>query len=420
MSFKTVNTTTQPATANAAVATALSANNCGLQKAKYKSFNKELVIHKKLKVGALKSVYEKEAGFIATRIRMPEQNFIQRKCVQCEEEEKAQRKLLAPFIQKNETIDNNIKSDAISNQIQSTKGNGNTISATTKSFMENRFGADFSNVKIHTGNYASQLSKELNAQAFTVGNDIYFNEGKYQPESNQGKYLLAHELTHTLQQSPLKLSRSISCEGNPTAPPRAAQGSGRNAIDARAQAIIDIAAGSDPVPTKAINIVTQIICQYFPSQAVTVNSVRHDAHLASGLETQSSGSAASSTGIIKVSNQFVTDTNAPGIARRVLQVGHELQHIQQYRSGLGGQPNKPEREFLAFYDESLGDEFEGTGRLQQGTRLNLVDEAIRNYFCLSATLQTQYASRLTNLRTRRQAIIATGRVRNPGTEPTSC
>jgi hypothetical protein len=68
--------------------------------------------------------------------------------------------------------------------------------------MESRFGADFSNVKIHTGSYATQLSKDLNAQAFTVGNDVYFNEGKYQPESSEGKHLLAHELTHVIQQAP--------------------------------------------------------------------------------------------------------------------------------------------------------------------------------------------------------------------------
>jgi hypothetical protein len=75
------------------------------------------------------------------------------------------------------------------------------MNKSTKSFMESRFGADFSNVKIHSGNYAAQLSKELNAQSFTVGNNIYFNEGKYQPESSEGKHLLANELAHTLQQS---------------------------------------------------------------------------------------------------------------------------------------------------------------------------------------------------------------------------
>ena len=129
------------------------------------------------------------------------QTFIQKKCAHCEEEERAQRKPLTSFIQKKQSLNNNVvASDNVSNQIQSTKGIGNAMSATTKNFMESRFGADFSSVKIHTGNYASQLSKDLHAQAFTVGNNIYFSEGRYQPESTEGKHLLAHELTHTIQQ----------------------------------------------------------------------------------------------------------------------------------------------------------------------------------------------------------------------------
>jgi hypothetical protein len=72
---------------------------------------------------------------------------------------------------------------------------------TTRAEMEGGFGADFSNVNIHTGSEAIQLSKELGAQAFTHGNDVYFNEGKYNPNSKEGKHLLAHELTHTVQQN---------------------------------------------------------------------------------------------------------------------------------------------------------------------------------------------------------------------------
>jgi hypothetical protein len=67
--------------------------------------------------------------------------------------------------------------------------------------MESRFGSDFSSVKIHSDDSAAQISRELNAQAFTVGNDIYFNSGKYSPDSEHGKHLLAHELTHVVQQS---------------------------------------------------------------------------------------------------------------------------------------------------------------------------------------------------------------------------
>ncbi len=179
-----------------------------------------LPVQRKLSIGATDDPLEHEADAMADKVmRMPGQNFIQRKCAHCEEEEKAQRKPLASFIQKKQSLINNnaVASDSISNQIQSTKGGGNSMPDATKSFMESRFGADFSNVNIHTGNDASQLSNQLNAQAFTVGNNIYFNEGKYQPESSEGKHLLAHELTHTIQQgNQTSLQRSCSdgkCDG---------------------------------------------------------------------------------------------------------------------------------------------------------------------------------------------------------------
>src|SRR5438094_848389 len=66
--------------------------------------------------------------------------------------------------------------------------------------MESRFNADFSGVRIHTGSHAQGLSTQIHAQAFTHGNDIYFNSGKYSPNTASGGQLLAHELTHTIQQ----------------------------------------------------------------------------------------------------------------------------------------------------------------------------------------------------------------------------
>jgi hypothetical protein len=66
--------------------------------------------------------------------------------------------------------------------------------------MEGAMGADFSGVRVHTGSEAAGLSQDLSAQAFTYGSDIYFNEGKYNPGSTDGQKLLAHELTHTVQQ----------------------------------------------------------------------------------------------------------------------------------------------------------------------------------------------------------------------------
>ena len=174
-------------------------------------------IQKKLTLGSTNDTYEVEADAMANKVmRMQEpqqQNvshtgaLVQRKCAHCEQEEKLQMKPLAEsislLIQKSPT-ENSGESQApshIENQINSSKGGGNSIDHGTKNFMESRFGTDFSDVKIHTGSQAVQMSRELNAQAFTVGNDVYFNEGKYSPNSDSGKHLLAHELTHTVQQT---------------------------------------------------------------------------------------------------------------------------------------------------------------------------------------------------------------------------
>lgn len=85
-------------------------------------------------------------------------------------------------------------------QMNGSKGNGSPLPENARSSWEFILGADFSKVRIHTGVAASEMSKGLGAQAFTHGSDIYFNEGRYDPASNSGKQLLAHELTHVVQQ----------------------------------------------------------------------------------------------------------------------------------------------------------------------------------------------------------------------------
>lgn len=84
--------------------------------------------------------------------------------------------------------------------LSATKGGGSALPSGTRQFMESRFNADFSGVRIHTNSYAENLSANINAQAFTHGSDIYFNAGKYSPHTEAGGTLLAHELTHTVQQ----------------------------------------------------------------------------------------------------------------------------------------------------------------------------------------------------------------------------
>ena len=94
----------------------------------------------------------------------------------------------------------NSASPQVATNLKNTAGKGNKLPAKTMHEMNNSFGADFSNVRIHNDSEAVNMNQELQAQAFTHGADIYFNEGKFDPNSAQGKFLLAHELTHVVQQ----------------------------------------------------------------------------------------------------------------------------------------------------------------------------------------------------------------------------
>ncbi|HEX4707781.1 MAG TPA: DUF4157 domain-containing protein [Candidatus Udaeobacter sp.] len=89
---------------------------------------------------------------------------------------------------------------AVSKKIFASLGRGNDMEPNTQAFMHRRFGTDFSNVRIHADADAAHMNRELGAYAFTVGRDIYFGSGQYAPGTNPGRHLLAHELTHTIQQ----------------------------------------------------------------------------------------------------------------------------------------------------------------------------------------------------------------------------
>jgi hypothetical protein len=104
----------------------------------------------------------------------------------------------------------------IERSIQVQRSSGEPLPQSMRTHLEPRFGRDLSNVRLHTDSRAAESAKKLKAQAFTHGQDIYFAQGRYQPQSDSGKHLLAHEITHTLQQS-----------GGPTpAPAPQAPGSG--------------------------------------------------------------------------------------------------------------------------------------------------------------------------------------------------
>lgn len=105
---------------------------------------------------------------------------------------------------------------ALESSISALSGQGNALPASVRSFMEPRFNADFGAVRVHTDARAHQLARSVSAHAFTVGKDIVFAAGSYAPETPSGKRLLAHELTHVLQQSSTTDPRRIQRQ---TAPP---------------------------------------------------------------------------------------------------------------------------------------------------------------------------------------------------------
>ena len=103
---------------------------------------------------------------------------------------------------------------SVENGIDDLKGSGREMPHSVKSYFEPRFGHDFGGVRLHTDADAARLARSLNARAFTVGRDIVFGEGEYAPQTLEGKKLLAHELTHVLQQRGGRsvINRKISFE----------------------------------------------------------------------------------------------------------------------------------------------------------------------------------------------------------------
>lgn len=160
----------------------------------------------KLAIGAVDAPDEREADHIADQVvqRLPLSEApvhaqplrIQRKCADCEQEEEGMQ------VQRKAAGDGAVHaSPATSQAIHDSRGGGHRLDHATLTLMQQHLGADLSAVRIHTGAQASALSRNLQARAFTVGQDIFFNQGEYDTGSRRGQHLLAHELVHTVQQS---------------------------------------------------------------------------------------------------------------------------------------------------------------------------------------------------------------------------
>ena len=188
----------------------------------------------KLTIGQPNDRYEQEADRVAEQVMRMPKTRIQRVCPECEEElqrqpmeeeeeeeETLQTKPLAeqitPLVQRQaepmeeeeeeETIQTKIPSgqtptlsSSLQNRITALQGGGQPLPHSERAFFEPRFGTDFSQVRVHSDTQAADMARAVNARAFTVGHNVVFGSGQYSSSSSEGRHLLAHELTHVVQQ----------------------------------------------------------------------------------------------------------------------------------------------------------------------------------------------------------------------------
>ena len=228
------------------------------------------IVQAKLKIGKPNDKYEQEAERIASAVmRMPEPKVQRQNVLDEEEEDKKtiQSKMLAkqitPLVQRQPELGNSIEKEegealraksfvqqrfesgnleeeeqhstiqlkahlsqppkvnpTLETRINTLRGSGQPLDTTTRVFMETRFGHDFSQVRMHVNSRATETAQKLNAYAFTVGQDIIFGAGQYEPETSKGKQLLAHELVHVMQQNISYPRQRIQTKPNPWAKKR--------------------------------------------------------------------------------------------------------------------------------------------------------------------------------------------------------
>jgi hypothetical protein len=190
-------------------------------------------------------------------------------------------------------------------------------------------------------------------------------------------------------------------------------------LDAPAQAIVAAAQSTNgTAASRAVAAVQAILTTYYSSDGSKVIEVVYTAS-EPGLSTTAVGTGQTTRGRIQVGDYFLNNTTAQGLARRVLQVGHEIHHIDQWRAGMVGKSRQHEREFLAFYWEALAPAVAGTGRVSHSTRVSLIDAALQHFNCFPEATQREHASKRDELvaaRSTHQA--ASGQPATP--LPTAC
>jgi len=181
----------------------------------------------KLTVASAGDAHEQEADRVADQVmRMPDpvassdtvmgmrdstagDGRVQRMCEECEEKEGG--------IQRRPAEDASAEVPTVTPQINaeilSLEGTGQPLPESARTFFEPRFQHDFGNVRLYTGQRAADTARAVSARAFAIGNDVVFGAGEFAPDTHEGRHLLAHELTHVVQQKTGTLRRSSAKGG---------------------------------------------------------------------------------------------------------------------------------------------------------------------------------------------------------------
>ena len=178
-------------------------------------------IQAKLNIGEPNDKYEKEADNTAAKVvqqinSSPQDSSVQKQETEedelqmkpaistiqreegMEEDDELQMKSL---MQRRENLGGGEASTDLESSIQSARGSGQSLDSNLQAKMGQAMGADFSGVKVHTDSQSDQLNQSVQAKAFTTGQDVFFRQGEYNPSSKGGQELIAHELTHVVQQT---------------------------------------------------------------------------------------------------------------------------------------------------------------------------------------------------------------------------
>jgi hypothetical protein len=172
-------------------------------------------IQPKLKVSQPGDVYEQEADRVAEKVmRMSESDSItsipnkeegiDRKCAACEVKNENKKR-----IEISRKLSESANPDGTTIDMDNVRSSSSSpLDSSAREYMDSSFDYDFSNVRIHADSTAAKLASSLDARAFTLGDNIIFGPGQYDPNSIEGKKLLAHELTHVVQQTGYSHPRS--------------------------------------------------------------------------------------------------------------------------------------------------------------------------------------------------------------------